>query len=322
MHDFIEFGGMTTFPGPYDCSNTTLWGWFAEVDHGKVDRLCQSVFAGATGGKVDYRPLGHHVMVTFGDIADVRPVHEPYHAMGVLDETQAAIWVPVVRVEQERGRTVAVELSFWVPFIWLANPMSFATGREGAGWAKTWGVPTMPASPSDHQRFSLDVFGMDYGPTSRPAMHPLLEVEPVGDRKAGDHPSFSSIRDVALHVGPHLFGHPGHEEGPKVHYGVEIMRSLWHDALGHGLPEVFLKQSRSAGDGTKADLQEVVTSQATVQKLDGGGLEWDHQLTVHPLSTHDLAGQLGLESQPLRFGYRVEMDFRQEVGTVVWPEPA
>lgn len=320
MQKFIDFGGMTTFPGPYDCADTTLWGWFAEVDHEKVDALCRQVFAGATGGQVDYRPLGHHAMLTFGDIANVRPVPEPYHSMGVLDETQAAIWVPVVRVKEEHGRTVAVSLSFWVPFIWLANPMSFATGREGAGWAKTWGVPTMPASPSDPQKFSLEVFGMNYGPTSRPAMHPLLSVEPVGDPR-GDRPSYSSMLDVARHVGPHLFGHPEDEEGPKVHFGIEILRSLWHDALGKGLPEVFLKQSRSAGDGTLADLQEVVTSQATVQKLDGAGLEWDHHLTVHHLDTHDLAGQLGLASQPLRFGYRVRMDFRQEIGTVIWPSP-
>jgi hypothetical protein len=318
LNRFIDFGGMTTFPGPYDCAGTKLWGWFAEADHAKLDALCREVFAGATGGAIDYRPLGQYVMVTFGDIANVRPVPEPYHSMGVLDETQAAIWVPVVRVEDEGGRPTAVSLSFWVPFIWLANAMSFATGREGAGWAKTWGVPTMPASQGDPQRFSLDVFGMDYSPTSRPAMHTLLTVEPVGPA-TGERKEYDSIADIARHVGPHLFGHHGQDPDPEVHYGWRFDVSLLHDAIAHGLPEVFLKQSRSAHDGTQADLQEVVTSQATVRALHGAGLEQEHQLTVNHLDTHDLGGQLGLETQTLQFGYYVEMDFVQEVGVVAWP---
>ena len=39
---YVEFGGLDTFPGPYDCRNTTLYSFVAMADIGALERLVDS----------------------------------------------------------------------------------------------------------------------------------------------------------------------------------------------------------------------------------------------------------------------------------------
>ena len=99
--------------------------------------LCDKVFATPSNGRVVVRPLGSHVMLSFGAVEKIKPQLEPWCRMGFAREEQAAIWVPVVAL---RGDGMLPSLGWFVPYMWVDNPLSLAGGREIYGFNKNQGL--------------------------------------------------------------------------------------------------------------------------------------------------------------------------------------
>jgi hypothetical protein len=99
-----------------------------------------------------------------------------------------------------------------------------------------------------------------------------------------------------------------------IEVGIELARDVLHDRLRN----VFLKQFRDVHDGLAAALQQIVEADYTILQLRAGPVLSAHQLTVHPLDSHPVITELGLQSQPLELAYRVEMNFDVGGGRVLW----
>src|SRR5258708_30163464 len=94
LSKYVEYGSMVTVPAPFSSLNTTLHGFWVEADGERLQAVCSKVFAATSGGAVDVRPLGHHVMITWGNIERVVSRTPPFDHRGRGAEPPVAIWVP------------------------------------------------------------------------------------------------------------------------------------------------------------------------------------------------------------------------------------
>ncbi len=312
---YVDFGGLTNFPGPYRCQGTKLWVWFPRVDQKKVAELCTRALSRPTGGAWHYRPVWPRVMLTFGEIAEVIPEPVPFDSYGSLTERQVALWVPTIATRDVPGPfDEAAGVAMFVPYIWLDNGMSFATGREGVGWPKTSGWPQFPGDDG-LASFRLDVFGLKkFGAHQHPDRYPLLEVNPpAAAQEAGPEWVAGAIQGLD-DVVEALRG----LAGDKPLFPLGLGRNLLESVLHRRLRQVFLKQVRGAGDGRQAALQQIVEAAARVIKIDRVSRLPAAELVIHQVESQPVTRELGLDSQDLDFGLLIEMDFVQETGTVVW----
>jgi hypothetical protein len=308
---YVDYSGLICLPPPFESVNTALWGFFAAADGDKLDAFCRRLFAEPSGGAVDYRPLGQHVMLTWGRIGSVNSLTPPFDKMGAVEEDQVVVWIPVAQVADHHGELVAEHFAMLVAYIWLDNPMSLATGREVFGYPKSWGWPAYPQG-EEPDRFTLDAFGLDYGPNHRAARHPLIEIvrgDPLPDAKSVE---FDSLHAAARHASKQLHG------DDHIGFGLKFVAGLAKDLWQHVLPTVFLKQIRSIEDGTGAALQQVVEAHYTVQSFWGAPLLHSYDMTIHPLDSQPLGEELGLVSGPVHLAYHCTIDFRVGGGRVVW----
>src|SRR5439155_1167057 len=141
---YVDYGGLATCPSPVDCDDATLYSFILDADHGRLAALCERVFSAPSGGDLDLRPLGRHVMLTFGNVEQIKPQLEPWCQMGHVSERQVALWVPVVAVRSRQGRPIAMSLGWFVPYMWVDNPISLTGGREIYGYNENWGWVELP----------------------------------------------------------------------------------------------------------------------------------------------------------------------------------
>jgi hypothetical protein len=309
LPQYVDYSGLICLPPAFDSVDTSLWGFWAEADGAKLDALCRKLFAEPSGGEVDYRPLGSHVMLSWGRIGSVNSLTKPFDKMGSVEEDQVAVWIPVAQVKRKGDELEAQSFAMFVAYIWLDNPMSMATGREVFGYPKSWGWPTFPADEPDE--FTLDVFGLDYEPDAKAARHPLIEIvrgDPLPDVKPV---KLDSLHAAARHAHQHL-------HGDHVDFGLRFVAELVKDLIEHQMQTVFLKQIRAIEDGTGAALQQIAAAHYTVKRFRGEPLLHSYDMTIHPLDSQPLAAELGLTSGPVHLAYECEIDFDVGGGRVVW----
>jgi Acetoacetate decarboxylase (ADC) len=307
---YVDYGALMTPPAPFESLNTSLWGFWAQADSERMAQLCDKVFAQPTSGAVRCRPLSHHLMITWGSIAKVVSATPPFDQRGGVAEPQVAIWIPVVLRDPVSHHE---RFAMFIPYLWLSNPMSLATGRELFGYPKSGGTPEFPARGAGPQTWKLSVFGLDYSADSIAGWdHPLLEVVQANGSLEDDQDELGSLHDVARDAARRLF------DDPNVIGGFEIAESLLVDLVADRLPNVFLKQFRSVQDGLLAAFQQVTEADYEITKLSAWPVLREHHLTVQRLDSHPVIDELGLESQRLGPAYRVQMNFNVGGGRVLW----
>lgn len=314
---YVEFGGLDTFPGPYECKNTTLYGFAVTADeaklHALVDRvLNQPQLTTGTKHPRRYAALGPFVMLSLGDIVNVIPLTPPYSNYGSVNEQQVAVWVPCVEVASHDGTLRAERFWMLTAYIWVDNALSMATGREVYGWPKSLGTIQLPTD-SDPS-FRLDTYGLDFAPTNQPSFLPLLEMHPGAAAddpvEVVGHSLVELVKDI------HTVLEDAHDDHISSTWGIDA--DLIDDVATEAIPEIFLKQIRDIETGTDAAYQAICGSRAKIESIRWKRLMLDYELVVHHVDSHPLATDLGIAPQTLLPGYAIEMDFLQDVGEVLW----
>ncbi len=310
LPQYVDYGALMTPPAPFRSLGTTLYGFWAEADPDRLRALCRKVLGAPSGDRVTARPIGRHVMLTWGVIERVVSETPPYDQRGGVSEPQVAVWVPVVVLDPTSERE---RFAMFIPYIWLNNAMSLATGRELFGYPKSWGWLEFPASESDPApRWKVDAFGLNYAPDELAARHPLLEVVRTGTVEQAAVNDLRSLEELARDMAGHLFA------GGNAVSDLELAADIAGDIRAHRMRGVFLKQVRDVRDGLAAALQQVVEADYRIVRLSAQPILAEHRLTVHALDSHPVRTELGLDSQTLGLAYRVEMDFDVGDGRVLW----
>jgi hypothetical protein len=297
-----------------------LYGFILEGELEKIQALCRKVFHDPSGGATNYVPLSHYVMLTFGDIPKIIPKLEPFSTMGTTRERQVALWVLTAAVRQEGGVQIAERLAWFVPYMFVHNPISLAGGREIYGYAKNWGWIDMPWNKRRPNRFRLDTFGIEtYNPRSQAEQVRLLEVTRERRRRRrkkghtwrGLESAFGTITKV-------LEGEASPEGDLLVLPGLKLAENLFHDFIHREVPQVFLKQFRSVENGLAASSQAIVEAPTQVERLDGFSFLDRFSFDLHRVDSHPIADDLGLKSQDALLSFWLEMDFVLKDGSVIW----
>ena len=190
---FVEYGGLGTAPGPLSCQGAVLNGFWLEADLSKLTTLCERVFDEPSGERVRVTPLIGAVMLTFGEIGAIK-AGGSWTDRGVVTERQVAVWIPIVVERTDEGGDSITEVGVFIPFMWLDNPISIASGREVYGFPKTLGWATFPGETPRGQAdssggtvsdcFQLDTFALRrHRPTEQPARTPLLRVRRLPEER-------------------------------------------------------------------------------------------------------------------------------------------
>jgi hypothetical protein len=313
---YVEYGGLTTVPSPVECEGARLYGFILEGDLDKIKALCHKVFYQPSGGQVDYQPVSRYVMLTFGDIPQIIPKVDPFNRMGTTSEKQVALWVLTAAVRREGSVLVAERLAWFVPYMFVHNPISLSGGREIYGYAKNWGWLGMPSDEQDPGRFTLDAFGMrEYSTHSKAKRVPLLQVRRVGPSQTDQgRDKWESLDQAFGEIRKQISG----DQDMFMLPGLELAESLFHDLTHEEVPQVFLKQFRSVANGLNASTQAVVEAPSKLTRFEGMSFLDKYSFTLHHLDSHPIGNDLGLKSQDALLSFWVEMDFILEDGSVIW----
>ncbi|MEA2451234.1 MAG: hypothetical protein QOG63_3166, partial [Thermoleophilaceae bacterium] len=316
---YVDYGGLATAPSPVDCDDGKLYGFFLDADHARLADLCDRVFAQPSRGRVELFPLGSHVMLTFGTVAKIRPQREPWSRMGFARERQVALWVPVVAIDDSGERPVAASLAWFVPYMWVDNPLSLAGGREIYGFNKNWGEIAMPED-RDGRGLALQAYGGDFDGEREAGWNPLIEVTPrSGDPYGRGRRAWSGVDGLATAVQDVLRRRASEF---VAHAGLELPDRVFTDIVRRGgPPQIYLKQFRSIARGDRASSLQITESGVTLKRITGRPLPAEFDVTLHHLDSHPVEAELGIRSQRTRLAFEVEMDFVLDEGTVLWQAP-
>jgi hypothetical protein len=237
----------------------------------------------------------------------------PFDMMGGVTEPEVAIWIPVIAWRDGLPHHLAV----FVPYIWLDNSMSIATGREMYGYPKAFGTHTVTGEKTAPDTLELKVYGMDYSPTATPEMNLLISVKATTPLEAV--PAGPGPRAFAEQLISQATARLATQSAPAA--AAAFRAAAAADFTAPTIRQLFLRQFRAAEDGTLAALQQIMEVPAKVHPgATGSLLPRRYQLTAHPLDSHPLAADLGLVGTlDVELAWRVLMDFTVEPGTVIWP---
>lgn len=298
---YVEYGGLATTPQPDLVEDCVLYGFFPKADQKKLQSLCDKVFAVPSNGAVKCIPLLDRVMLTFGRAARIRPQLPPFNQMGYGVEQQAAFWIPV-RVQRNGGRPFP-DLAWFVPYMWVDNPLSLCGGREIFGWAKNWG--SMIVDPQ--KGFTLQAYGGNFKSSSASGLCPLIETTPTS--KAASKPRDKLVPTVL----EWLFNEAAVLLEKEFH-------GLFDRFARVSTPVVFLKQFRSVANGLEASVQEITGAETKVTQFKTLQLLLTkYRLTIHPLDSHRITSEIGVIDQTLSAGFEITMNFTLKNGTTLWP---
>lgn len=320
--EYVQYGPLMVPPAPFRSNNVSLTGFWAHADGDKLDALCDRLFKDVSGGEIVVKAIGDWVMLTWGWIDRVDSMTPPFDTYGGVAEPQVSVWVPVVFCrEDDDAELVAERFAMFVPYLWLDNAMSLATGRELFGYPKAWGWLDFPGEgTAEPRRFGLDVFGLNYAPQSVADRHFLMEIVEGDQIPGGPESEIGGLFDIAKRLAGQLFEDEKREDdlGHHVAYGLRFAKDIWSDVRGHEFPHVFLKQFRAIEDGTKACFQQIAECRYEVRRAKAKPLLREHTLRVAQLDSHPVIAELGLTDQTIHIAYEVEMDFDVGRGRVLW----
>ena len=314
--NYVNYGGRTTnAPMPGYCRDVRLNCFILEADHARLKALTDRAFAIPTRGRVQYIPITKYVMLSVGDLGSISSMVDPYHEMGYVHELQVSFWVMTARVRQLGNVYIAEDLAFFIPYMWVQNPVSLSGGREVVGYNKSWGKIHLPQEMAP-ERFSLEAYGVKkFSPTTELAEHPLIDVIREGQ---GAHPNprtWPSPQQIFEELQKEV---NALEKGSFFIPGLQFAENLFTDAFNMQIPQIFLKQTRSMVDGIKSDYQAIIKSPARVNALKGLVELPDYRVTIHHQDSYPIFEDLGIKSQKSLMSFEVNMDFTIENGQLLW----
>jgi hypothetical protein len=189
--------------------------------------------------------------------------------------------------------------------------MSMATGREMYGWPKSMGVIDLPTETD--ASLSMQTYGLDFKPGNQPSFQELLRMTPTANTVSGSRAG-TTVAAFARAVVDAVKA----EHSLDLTAGLGIAVDLSDDAIEMSLPEIYLKQVRSIECGTDAGMQQLCDSHATIETVSFQQLPTSYALNIHKIDSHPLGADLGIVDQEVRVGFKIEMNFRQDVGRVLW----
>jgi hypothetical protein len=298
---YVEFGLRSSSPGPYRCDDAHMRGFVLKGNGAKIKALIKKTLSDPPPDGVEYRPVSDRVMALVGN-NKVSSLDSTYKDWGWVPETLVALFVPVWGGHMEGSRFVRDRFCMALPQILVDNPMSLVTGREVYGFPKALGLFD-PADAFSSETITVKGFGGNFDPDAKAGWFPLLTFTAAG------HKTLEAER-VQWRTGlPRL--------------ATEVLGITAQDfrsgAKTNVVNQVFLKQFRDVTDPFGACYQAVVEVPMTVTAFRWRWHNFLREWTVrvHPLQSHPISEELGIQTQTTRLTYETEFSFECGMGSVI-----
>ncbi len=317
---YVEYGARMTVPPPFVTREGRLHGLALEGDRERIDALCERMFNVPAAGAVEYRPLSNHVLLLVGSFGHVASLAPGFDALGSVEETQLSLWVPLAAGHRDGEEFVADRLCMAVPYIFVDNPMSMAGGREDLGYPKS--MARFDPSSGFGELVQVQTFGGDFAPGNRAAWVPVLELAHAsanGGAVAAAEETAQAAWHAAEDLARHLLRHGESGDSQHAQPDMALFKDLAGDLLHKRARQVFLKQFRDAEAVGGACYRAVVEAPIQVTSANWRPSPHEWQVTVHPIASHPIAGDLGLSTQTTRLAFELELDMVVDPGVVVAP---
>jgi hypothetical protein len=320
---YIERDGGMMFTPPYLQADTFLSGWLVPSQKSAQQALLDRTVNRALGdGPLRYEAVTSRLMLSFADIKRVKSLDAKESNWGYVPERDVTIWFLVAA--RENG--VIKRLVWFLPYIWVDNPLAVVVGREVFGFPKQLAEMKIPSRADDPGPFHVDAPVLSrYSPETRADSQRLIDVNPT---------QMESLLHAARELGEAgmeelrgLFPESADDGAGRV---VEeslfasagnIIAQLVHDLRKRELPILFLKQIPDAAVAGRACYQRVIEAPARVTSFEKIGLMPGHwSATLHSHDSHRLHESLGVAAGPIELGrgiylnYSFSMELGQEIG--------
>lgn len=305
------------YPPPYEQAETLLTAWVLPSPKEKQKAILDAHLNRCTGGQpFEYRPLLSHVMLVLADIKKVTSLDPEAAKYGYIPEVDICTWILCGAYKLVNGKRELDHLVWYVPYIWVTNADTMATGREAYGYPKAIGWAQLPSGPDDPGPLWADGLVLPtFSPETQVTQRRLFDLQREGGAGAAPprfdagqkREAFEAIAKKLYDVG---------EASCDWHFFVSMFKEL----IGGHLPMVFLKQFRDATDPKAACYQAIVEANATINAFRGAGfLPPGWNLQMYSYASVDMPAHLGLApKQRVDLGFYVYFSFSMDLGREVW----
>jgi hypothetical protein len=304
--DFLpEYGddgaGFPVFRPPYLQRDVNFAAFSFPADATALTVLCDRSLNSQHSFPYTYVPLTSNVLLVYADML-VSSMDERDAQVGSIPETEVSFWVLTIAMQNVGGQTIPHHLAWFVPYLFVNEGNSIATGREVHGFNKQAGVITKPVDVQNPQ-FSVDVLGITkFDPASVAQNERLLELQLLSSGPPAASWNKLEAARVAM-VAPLL-----HDIRPEWEDDVVKFATT---AFTEVIPLVLQKHFRHAGDGQRAVYRSIVEAPLQVETFrEGGPLGQAATLTIRALDSHPIMRMLGLKhEQNATFSAWMKLDF-------------
>ena len=309
---FVEHAGSATFPGNIELNQTRMWAFLLQGDLAKMTAWCQAMFDIPSHSAVQVVPLSSYLMMSVVDIGNGRFADAP--EMGWSRERELTFWVPVVRLEDRDGIKVATHFNMAMPYLVLDNPVAIASGREIFGYFKQAGQITCPGDPGNPAGISVDLFATKtFGADSEEQYQRLLDLTPTASPPGRLDDAAQTFEGGARALWSRLTA-DAQQWYPSLALGEELLT----DVLQRRIPQLFLKQFRDVGDGTRACYQAITQANGYVTRFDSMPHLTEFDMVLHHLDSSPVAADFGIAPAQTLLGAEFVYDMTILPGTVLW----
>jgi hypothetical protein len=319
---YVDRNGDVVYRPPYLQAGTRLTGWVLPSQETALQKICDQALNAPSGGAVEYRPLLPMVFLVLADIQKVSSLDPRDAQRGWVPEQDICFWILTGAYKDDgsgTGKKVLDHVAFYIPYIWVTNAYTMATGRESFGYPKGFGWAQLAHSPDDPGPLWADGMVLtDYTPSTEVSRERLLTIAREGGKTPAEKPA-----PFGPGQGPAALAALVDRMRAMAPDGIDwdVILQLVSDVFGGHIPMVFLKQFRSACDPTAACYQAIIEANATVTQFNGAQLlppGWTLQLKEY--ASAQIITDLALSASPMRadLGFWVDYSFSMDLGREVW----
>jgi hypothetical protein len=318
---YVDRNGDIVYRPPYLQAGTRLTGWVLPSTQAALQKVCDDALNVPSGGAVEYRPLFSSVLMVLADIEKVSSLDPRDKERGWVPEQDICFWILTgAFVDDGSGNKVLDHIAFYIPYIWVTNAYTMATGRESFGYPKSFGWAQLAKTKDDPGPLWADGMVLrTYTPDTEVTRERLITISRTAPPAGGAPDTKSFVTGEGKKAVRALVEKMVAAGGaPGIDWN--LVYQLLNDVCGEHLPMVFLKQYRSALDDTSACYQAIIEANATVTEFqEFAFLPPGWQLELKQYASAAILDDLALQaSQHVNLGFWVHYSFSMDIGREVW----
>ncbi len=325
--NFITYGGDLTVQPPFQLDRPSMFCFWFQSDCQKLQNILDKRLNFANNGK-RYVPFTSSVMLIFADTPHAYSGSD--QDQGFITMNEAVFWILAVEQEQDGNKWKSKRLVWFIPYIFVDNPVELIAGREVAGYPKALAEVIMPKNfhyansfvinPSSYAKFGVNSQFMVNRLMSIDNQSPessLMEEVNSASQAISNMKSFAAgFRNSGAGICPNVINGIGDV--------FRLFDNFMSDLFSAQMPAVFLKQFRSASNDGKACYQAIVESSFVINGFHGAWLlkAQNYSLNINHLDSFPVANDLGFYTgQKPTHALWANVSFANTSGQEIWVAP-